>query len=142
MRNQYKLLKKEGYVKVSEVIGIGKNNFGNTALIWEGSMSIHPGTYGVVIDKEVPKVGESMNLRKRSYSYRAKVKDPRQQDEEHNKLMTEMFKAFREGKKVELFEKRRGTRYFDEELQQWEFEVGPLKKYEKKDKKLFECRYK
>jgi len=143
MKNQYKLLKKEGYIRGAVVAGIGKNCYGNTCLDMTITTPIAPGTYEITIDGIAKKTGKSNNLRKRQGCYKTRCyKDStghyRKIDREHNRLWKELFEAVKQGKLVEIFYKVRGKLYFNEELQEeiWSLD-GPLEAFEKKDKKLF-----
>ena len=120
MKNQYKLLKDEGYVKGAEFTGIGKNSHGNTCLEMTLSTPIAPGTYGITIEGIVKKIGESIDLYTRKMKYKTKARPAkrtgkvRHQDKERNTLWKEMYEAIKQGKKVEMFYKIRGTKYFNE----------------------------
>ena len=149
MDNQYKLLKDEGYVKGVEVTGIGKNTHGNTCLHMAITTPQAPGTYNITIDGWTEKTGESQQLYTRNLFYKTKIKPSkrtgkvRPSDEEHNRLWDTLYDAVKQGKKVEIFYKVRGTLYFNEELQEevWRLDA-PLTKFETKDKKLFGSKYK
>lgn len=144
MKNQYKLLKKEGYIRGAVVTGIGKNCYGNTCLEMDISTPAAPGTYGITIDGVAKKKGQSQNMRRRHGTYKTRcykdsTGDYRKIDLQHNKLWEELVEAVKQGKLVEIFYKIRGELYFNEELQEevWRLD-GPLEAFEKKEKKLFE----
>ena len=144
MKNQYRLLKKEGYIRGGVVTGIGKNYQGNTCLEMTLSTPKAPGTYIPVINGVAKKVGQSKDMYNRNMQYKTpqypdkETGEVRKVDRQHNKLWKEMFDAVKQGSLVEIFYKVRGKLYFNEELQKevWALD-GPLTEFETNDRKKF-----